>query len=635
MPESEVFLLSDGKIVFDTSLNNDKLEKELSQLKNEIKELNSELTKKNKDVENSVKRRDRLYEDLAKKQEQYKMAQEKTEEIISRQSPIVEQIEATKAKIAEAEQAVSNYQKQWLQGISGADQQESKARETLSALEEEYRTLVAQADKFAPAIDKAAKKESALKTEMKGLEVSATNAKHEVRNLREDASGISRELEKAKENAGGIEQQLAAAEVKTKKMDMATQKASKSSSKFASRIKEVVRSALIFTLITQALARFRGWMGKVVKTNAEATAAIARLKGALLTLAQPLVNVIIPAFTAFVNVLTRIVSEVAQLISALFGTTVQASSEAAESLYDEQSAIEGVGSAAKKAGKSLASFDEINQLSNSSSGASGGAGGSNETIKPDFSIQEGNGLLGIVRAIGEAFLAWRIGSKLKFGLKKTLGLLTAIHFGIEFAKNLMDAWTNGINMDNLIDTLRNAALAVAGLGIAFGKTGAAIGLIVAGVAMIVTGIHDMLENGMTLENTLYTIAGLLASGLGISLLTNSWIPLLLAGIASILLAIVNAYGDTEAFVDGIRNILEGFKEFFVGVFTGDLEKALDGIGKVFDGLRAVIGTILDAVICLTVFWIGWMRRQAGKFTESLNFAVARSIHLSIGSVPLF
>ena len=116
------------------------------------------------------------------------------------------------------------------------------------------------------------------------------------------------------------------------------------------------------------------------------------MKGALLTLAQPLLNVIIPAFTAFVNVLARIVSAIASVVSALFGTTVEASAEAAENLYNEANAVEGVGSAAKKASKSLASFDEINQLSGSEASAGGGGGGgASEGIKPifeDFSTEE-------------------------------------------------------------------------------------------------------------------------------------------------------------------------------------------------------------------------------------------------------
>lgn len=51
------------------------------------------------------------------------------------------------------------------------------------------------------------------------------------------------------------------------------------------------------------------------------------------------------------------------------------SANQAEELYQQTEALEGTGDAAKKAGKALASFDEINQVSfgtSSSGSASGG-----------------------------------------------------------------------------------------------------------------------------------------------------------------------------------------------------------------------------------------------------------------------
>lgn len=127
-------------------------------------------------------------------------------------------------------------------------------------------------------------------------------------------------------------------------------------------------------------------MGKVIKTNDEARASIARLKGALLTLAQPMIEVIIPAFTNFVDMLARIISMAARITAALFGTTAEKAADSAENLYEETEALEKTGEAAEEAGKSLASFDEINQLS----GSRNKSESSNQDIGPDFSaFQEG------------------------------------------------------------------------------------------------------------------------------------------------------------------------------------------------------------------------------------------------------
>lgn len=194
-----------------------------------------------------------------------------------------------------------------------------------------------------------------------------------------------------KEQAGEVYQNIARTGPAADVMARAVDRAQKNAHRFSLRLREVLRSALVFTVISQGAAALRGWLGKIIKTNDETVEAIGRLKGALLTLAQPIIEVIIPALTVFVNVLTRIISAVANLISMLFGTTADQAAEAAENLYNEANAVEGVGDAAKKAGKSLASFDEINKLSGSGTSSGGAGAGTSEGIKPifdDFSTAE-------------------------------------------------------------------------------------------------------------------------------------------------------------------------------------------------------------------------------------------------------
>ena len=186
-------------------------------------------------------------------------------------------------------------------------------------------------------------------------------------------------LERAKDQAGELHQKMASAEPSSEKMAKSIEKAQKSATRFSLRLREVIRSALVFTLISQGLASFRSWLGKVIKSNDEASAAINRLKAALLTMAQPLVDVILPAFTKFVNILTSVVMLTAKMLSAMFGKTLEESKESAENLNQETEAIEGTGDAAKKASKSLASFDEINKLSGGANQSKDNQGGG-----PDF-----------------------------------------------------------------------------------------------------------------------------------------------------------------------------------------------------------------------------------------------------------
>lgn len=434
------------------------------------------------------------------------------------------------------------------------------------------------------------------------------------------------DLEYAKQQAGELHRQLARTGPAAEKMAAAMDRAQKSAKRFGGRLREVLRSALIFTVISQGLASFRDWMGKVIRTNAEAQEAFARLKGALLTLAQPLVEVIIPALTAFVNGLTRIVTVVAQLVSRLFGKTISQSQEAAKGLYEETEALESVGGAAEEAAGSLAGFDEINTIQTENAGGSGVGAPSSDTVAPDFQLDgmldesQLQKILDLVKLIGSALLAWKLSSALGLGLKGFLGLLLSIYSLITFIQNLFDAWTGGVTWDNFLGMLTSALGLAAGLGLAFGTVAAGISLIVTGLTMLVTGFHDAAENGWNLENLLTSIAGILLTGLGISVLTGSWIPLLIAGIASLLLAWTTATGHGEELIEGLKTAFQGFLDFFTNLFSGDIDSAIAALGDIFGGLKTAVGAVIDGVRDTFLSFLDWLdEKTGGRLSGIIDF----------------
>jgi len=218
-----------------------------------------------------------------------------------------------------------------------------------------------------------------------GLQAEWNSVQGRVERYDANINNATIELDRNKEKAGEVAQQINKAGDNSNRMSGAVDSAGESMGRFASRIKEVVRSALVFVVITQALAKLRDWIGTVVKSSPEATAAIAKLKAALLVLAQPLVNVIIPAFTRFVTLLAGVITKIAELVAALFGTTFDKSKASAAALNAQTSAIKDVGKAAKEATKSLAPFDEIQQLTTSDTSGSGAGGSGSSGIAPDFS----------------------------------------------------------------------------------------------------------------------------------------------------------------------------------------------------------------------------------------------------------
>ena len=409
-------------------------------------------------------------------------------------------------------------------------------------------------------------------------------------------------LDVAKAKAGELVQQITNASGASAKMAEISESVEKSMDKFGRRLSGVLRSALVFTVLSRGLSQLRSWLSETIMQNEAARASIAQLKAALLTLAQPILEVVIPVFVKLVNILAQVVTAIAKFFGLLSGKSWGAQVSAAKGLNAEKEALEGVGAAAEDASKSMAGFDEINQItSNQASGGGGGAGGAADSsgITPDFSnldLAEDklNDILGIVGAIAAGLLAWKIASMFTDSLSKIGGIALAAAGAFALVYFWLDAWNNGIDLTNF-------------LGMIAGPIAAGIALVVGGLAMLVVGIKDVINNGFTLENTLTIIAGLLAAGIGIGLLTGSWIPLLIAGIASILVALVSFTGHGEELINGLKNVIDGFGKFFKGVFTGDMKLAVEGAKQIWAGLKQTWNAIVNSIKDAWSAFITWLQ----------------------------
>lgn len=424
-------------------------------------------------------------------------------------------------------------------------------------------------------------------------------------------------LDAAKTRAGELTREITNASGASERMELASKNVSDSMNTFSKRVSGLFKSVLVFSLITRALQSLRTWLGKTIMQNEEARAAVARLKAAFLTLAQPILQVVIPVFVKLVDILTQVVTAIAKFFGMLSGKSWGAQVAAAKGLNAEKEAIEGVGSAAEDASKSMASFDEINQItSNQASGGGGGAGGAASTdIAPDFSNLDMaedklHDILGLVGAIAAGLLAWKIASMFTNDLSKIAGIALAAAGAFALVYFWLDAWKNGIDLQNFLGMLAGLVALAAGLAIAFGPIAAGIALVVGGLAMLVVGIKDVIENGFNLVNTLTIIAGLLAAGIGISLLTGSWIPLLIAGFAAALVALVSFTGHGEELIEGLKNIIDGFGKFFKGVFTGDLKLAAEGAKQIWEGLKQTWNAIINSIKYAWDMFITWLQSKS-------------------------
>lgn len=309
-----------------------------------------------------------------------------------------------------------------------------------------------------------------------------------------------RRLNAAKEKAADLQKQVAGAQKSaqalaptTKALSPAAEKAEKSFNKLVGRINGLAKRVFIFTIITAALREIKQYMWSAIQTNDDAMNAVARLKGELRTLAQPIVNIAIPAFTALAKIITYTLTGASRLLSLLFGSTYSASKKAAKSLNDQQNAIEGVGSAAKKASKYLAPFDELNTISGNDAGGGSESGGNAVNFDSDI----GSGVNAVMALMtGIALLA--IGAILTF----------SGHVGVGIAMMVAGALTvygvyasdGGEAAKTLVETGLSKILIAIGpmiaiLGVVLMLTGNipwGLGLLIAGIALFAVG--EVAEN---------------------------------------------------------------------------------------------------------------------------------------------
>lgn len=281
--------------------------------------------------------------------------------------------------------------------------------------------------------------------EVQGLEVQFNRLNDRIDKIGNSIASDTKALDSMKAKSGELSAQLAGAKNQMSGMSDAAEEAAKRMDKFGPHVKTLAKRVLVFSLISAGLRALKNYLWEAIQQNDEAVAAIARLKGALMTLAQPIVEMVIPAFTLLINVLTRIVTAVARLVSMLFGTTIQKSAAGAKALSKQKNAIQDVGEAAEKASGSLADFDELTTISYSDNKSSGGGIGdmgldSSGGIAPDFTSMIDDGLSAILELFtGAALLA--LGAILTFsGANIPLGIALMVLGAIAIWDAISENW---------------------------------------------------------------------------------------------------------------------------------------------------------------------------------------------------
>lgn len=390
-------MAADGSIVFSTEIDDKKAQADLKKLEEKIQKIESELS------ESTGKK-----SAIEKQLDDAKGAAKQTEQEITRI------MDALKSELALNEDIASGKIT-----LSDAEWQQAEDRQ------------------------------GQLIADLKGQQDLLKNQDREIESLGKQYDRVTKKIEdqtaalnSAKGAAGDLAARLAGAKDQTGGMSAAAEEAAKRMDKFSQHVKTLAKRVLVFSLITVGLRALKNYLWEAIQQNDEAVAAIARLKGALMTLAQPIVEVVIPAFTVLINVITRIVTAVAKLISMLFGTTIQKSAAGAKALNKQKDAIDGVGEAAKEASKYLAGFDELNVMDSQDNSSASGSGGFDTSggIAPDFTSMIDDSLSAILELFtGAALLA--LGAVLTFsGANIPLGIALMVLGAIAIWDAISENW---------------------------------------------------------------------------------------------------------------------------------------------------------------------------------------------------
>ena len=559
--------MPDAKIVFNTELDNKQLEKDLAKLSGQIS-----------------------------RQEQ-KLSKQKQERL-----PLADQAKEAAAALDDAKYKLAELQKLQAKNMSelSLGQTPSDIKAYIDAYGQKDR-IVADVARQQKAVD--------------GLQKEWDSVAKKVEVYDAKIKAAEETLVQTKAEAGAVSDQIQAMSSGGSAMGDAMAKAETYMERFSVRIKGLAKRALVFSVITAGLRHMRDWLWSIIQTDQQATAAVAQMKGSLLTLAQPLVSAVIPAFTMFVRVLTSVISTLAQLTAMLTGKSFSAMKNGVKAANKQAKAIQGIGGAAKEASRYLAGFDELNVMPDNSEGGGGGGPGMPDTPDFDFGGEKSEdqlrNILGLIEMVAAGLLALKFGTGFLDGLQKAVGYLMIMDGAVRFITTYFDAWENGLSFENINTMLGGLLEIIMGLYLAIGPTAAAIGMIVGGLSMVALGIKDIIKNGLTLENMILTISGILIAAVGIAALTGSWIPLVIGAIAGLLLVITNFFGDTDRLVGGMQEILKGFKEFFAGVFSGDIEQTCNGIFQMFHGMQEVLLAVIDAMKNMIFSFLDWLDEKTG------------------------
>ena len=338
----------------------------------------------------------------------------------------------------------------------------------------------------------------------------------------------------------------------------------KSSQKGNMSLGRMLGTSILFSFVFQAISAvmtgvregFENLAQYSTSTNRSLSmlmSSLTRLKNAFATAFAPILDVVAPILSRFIDMISMAATAVGQLMAALTGKSTFTRAVAVQEDY--AASLEDSASAAKDAEDAMKGYlsplDEINKISTKDDDKSGGYTGP---------------------SVGQMFEEVPVNPKI-------LALAEKI-------KNLFQP---------IIDAVARLKGPVMGFLSAVGDT-------------VLWLYETILKPILTwlISSALPRIIDILGKVLEILTVIIDWINAnILPVIEPIVTALVNLVTGVG---DGIITVFDGIAEFLLGVFTGDWDRAFAGLGQIFSGFGQIVNSICNFIQTVLETFDGWLQR---------------------------
>ena len=407
----------DGSIRINTKIETKDLNSQMMRVSNAIKKDSAALDSLNRKMEEFSQKKiptekfAELQRELEKAESEYSKLQARMSQkgaATSEYKALQKDLVAAQGELSKLVARQTDWENMGVPQTGGAwdalNEQVAAASDRVDDLKEKLQQMENSGKAYTPKVDKAQLDEAAQKVDEIKAKINAEKASGAAFVSPKDTEEFQKMSAKASQLAGNIDvskRRMAELNAKQKpikkefdRMKNSADKAFKTASSgakksaglfgtFASRLKGIALSLLIFNWITKAFNAMVAGMQKgfsnLTKYSAPLANSFQALKNSLATLGNafaaafaPIVQIVIPYLNTLINGITRAITYVAQFIAILSGKSTFIRAKKIQDSYNDS--LNGTAAAAKKAAGALAKFDDLDVLQKQDDSGGGGGG---------------------------------------------------------------------------------------------------------------------------------------------------------------------------------------------------------------------------------------------------------------------